>query len=69
MLILSTSILPFVFSMLISPVEYITGEPAPFVESTEFLAITVPSPLSVASVAQLPPSVEIVTLSASIYPP
>ena len=51
------------------PVEYIIGDPAPFVDNFEFLAITVPSPLSVASVAQLPPSVDIVTLSAYIYPP
>ena len=34
----------------------------------EFLAITVPSPLSVASVAQELPCVVIFTLSASIYP-
>ena len=55
--------------MLISPVEYITGEPLPFVSNLEFFAITVPSPLSVASVAELPPEVFIVTLFASIYPP
>ena len=57
---------PFVFSIDISPVEYIIGEPDPFVSKVEFLAITVPSPLSVAKVALDPPCVLIFTLSASI---
>ena len=60
---------PSVFSMLMFPVEYIIGDPLPFVSSFEFLTVTVPSPLSVASVAQLPPCVVISTFSASIYPP
>lgn len=55
--------------MLMFPVEYIIGDPLPFVSSFEFLTVTVPSPLSVASVAQLPPCVVISTFSASIYPP
>lgn len=62
-------VVPSVFSMLMFPVEYIIGDPLPFVSSFEFLAVTVPSPLSVASVAQLPPCVVISTFSASIYPP
>lgn len=60
---------PFESSNVILPVEYIIGEPLPCVDKLEFFAITVPSPLSVARVAQLPHLVEIVTLSASIYPP
>ncbi len=60
---------PLVLSIEISPVEYITGEPATLVVRLEFFTLTVPSHLSVASVAHDPPFVFIVTLSASIYPP
>lgn len=46
-----------------------TGDPVPFVDNVEFFAVTVPSPRSVASVAQEFPDVETVTLSALIVPP
>ena len=54
---------------LIVPVEYINGLPAPLVDKIQLEHETVPSPLSVANVAQDPPVEEIVILFALILPP
>ena len=54
---------------LIVPVEYINGLPAPPVDKIQLEHETVPSPLSVANVAQDPPVEEIVMLFAVILPP
>ena len=56
-------------SIVISPVEYITGEPAPDVDNVHLVQETVPSPLSVASEAHDPPVVEIMTFVPVILPP
>ena len=60
---------PSVLSTVISPVEYIKGLPAPLVLKVHSVQETTPSPLSVAKLAQDPPSEDIVTLLAVILPP
>ena len=60
---------PVDWSIVISPVEYMTGEPAPAVDNVHLVHETVPSPLSVASEAHDPPVVEIVTFVPVIVPP
>ena len=60
---------PFVFETVIFPVEYINGLPDPSVDKVHPVQETVPSPLSVANVAQEPPVEEIVTFVAVITPP
>ena len=60
---------PLVLLIVISPVEYIIGLPAPSVDKSHSVQVTFPSPLSVAKVAHDPPFVDIVTLDADIEPP
>ena len=60
---------PVVLETVISPVEYIKGLPEPAVDKVHPVQVTVPSPLSVAKVAQEPPVEEIVTSVAVILPP